>query len=46
MNLLSKNADIKKDMIKKGCIQKDKFSWDKAAEELWVSIDKMINNED
>ena len=46
MNLLSKNVDLKRDMIKKGFIQKDKFSWDKAAEELWVSIDKMINNED
>jgi len=39
-----KDEDLRKDLIVKGTIQKQKFSWDKSADLLWESILKTIHS--
>ncbi len=42
MYKMANDENLRKDLIKKGSIQKDKFSWEKTAENLWVSIEKAL----
>ncbi len=44
MMCIYKNESLCKDLIKKGLIQKQKFSWDKSASLLWNSILLTINS--
>ncbi len=39
---LAGNADLQNDLIAKGYIQKDKFSWDETARLLWMSIERAL----
>jgi glycosyltransferase involved in cell wall biosynthesis len=39
---LEKNKTLRNQLIKKGKIQRQKFSWDKTAEKLWSSIEKTV----
>lgn len=43
MKSISSDKNSRKQLIEKGKIQRDKFSWDKTAENLWSSIEKVIN---
>ncbi len=43
MITLYKDQKLRADLIKKGEIQKQRFSWDKTAEKFWESIEKVIN---
>ena len=43
MEEISTNESLRQELIKKGNIQKQKFSWDKTAEKLWLCIEKVIN---
>ena len=36
------DADLRKELIQKGFIQKDKFSWDETARLLWMSIERAL----
>ncbi len=40
---LSKNENLRQDLIEKGKTQREKFSWDKTAEKFWNSIEKTLN---
>lgn len=40
MNQIATNAELRESLIEKGRVQKMKFSWDKTAAALWVSIQK------
>jgi glycosyltransferase involved in cell wall biosynthesis len=42
---IQKSPELRKKLIEKGKIQREKFSWDKTAEKLWLSIIKTINAE-
>jgi len=37
------NNDLRNELIEKGKIQSQRFSWDKTAEKFWNSIEKVIN---
>jgi glycosyltransferase involved in cell wall biosynthesis len=37
------NNDLRNELIEKGKIQRQRFSWDKTAEKFWNSIEKVIN---
>ena len=39
---ITKDNNLRNDLIKKGFVQQEKFSWDKTAEKLWSSIEKCI----
>ncbi len=39
---LAGNTDLQNDLIAKGYIQKDKFSWDETARLLWLSIERAL----
>ncbi len=39
---LAGNTDLQNDLIAKGYIQKDKFSWDETARLLWMSIERAL----
>jgi glycosyltransferase involved in cell wall biosynthesis len=39
-----KEDDLRKELVAKGMIQKQKFSWDKSAELLWESVIKSVNS--
>jgi glycosyltransferase involved in cell wall biosynthesis len=41
MNLLTDSPLLKKELIKKGRIQKTKFSWDKTAECVWQTLESL-----
>ncbi len=43
MEKISKDDQLRKTLIVKGNIQKQKFSWDKTAESLWRSAEKILN---
>ncbi len=42
MYKIANDENLRKDLIKKGAIQKEKFSWEKTAQNLWVSIEKAL----
>ena len=42
MIYLAKDPEARKELIKKGRIQREKFSWDKTADKLWQSFERMI----
>lgn len=42
MNTIVENPDLREDLINKGRIQRQKFSWDKTAELLWKSVLKAM----
>jgi hypothetical protein len=37
---ISQNPDQQRQLIVKGQKQREKFSWDKTAEKVWISIEK------
>ncbi len=37
---ITKDNNLRNDLIKKGFVQQEKFSWDKTANKLWSSIEK------
>ena len=37
---IAKDNNLRNELIKKGFVQQEKFSWDKTAEKLWLSIEK------
>jgi glycosyltransferase involved in cell wall biosynthesis len=39
---IAKDPELRKKLIEKGRIQREKFSWDKTAEKLWASFEKMV----
>ena len=39
---IDKDAELRQEMIKKGFIQKNKFSWDETARLLWMSVEKAL----
>ena len=39
---ISEDADLRKSLIEKGFIQKEKFSWDETARLLWMSVEKAL----
>jgi glycosyltransferase involved in cell wall biosynthesis len=39
------DAQLRSDLVEKGKIQRQKFSWDKTAQIVWESIEKAINNQ-
>jgi len=43
MKMLFSDENLRKNLIEKAKIQKEKFSWDKTAEKLWCSIEKLIS---
>jgi glycosyltransferase involved in cell wall biosynthesis len=43
MNEISNNKDLRKQLIEKGKIRRNNFSWDLSANNLWNSIQKTIN---
>ena len=42
MTKLATDEGLKKDLIKKGRVRKEFFTWDNTAENLWKSIEKLI----
>ncbi len=42
MHLIANDKKLREDLIKKGAIQKEKFSWEKTADKLWQSIEKTL----
>lgn len=42
---LAKDADLRNSLVEKGKIQREKFNWDKSAEELWKSIKKCLDDQ-
>ena len=44
MTKITSDENLKKSIIKKGRIQREKFSWDKTAKLLWNSIEKALGN--
>lgn len=43
MNEIANNKDLRKQLIEKGKIRRNNFSWDLSANNLWNSIQKTIN---
>jgi glycosyltransferase involved in cell wall biosynthesis len=39
------DKELRKELIEKGKVQKQRFSWDKTAEKFWNSIEKVINEQ-
>jgi len=39
---IDKDVELRQEMIKKGFIQKNKFSWDETARLLWMSVEKAL----
>lgn len=39
---LSENEEYRKELIEKGFVQKEKFSWDETARLLWMSIERAL----
>ena len=39
---LKNNPDLRDDLINKGKKQREKFTWDKTADNLWTSIEKVL----
>ena len=39
---LANNKELRKDLVEKGFIQKDKFSWDETARLLWQSVKRAL----
>jgi len=39
---ISQNPDQQRQLIVKGQKQREKFSWDKTAEKVWISIEKCM----
>jgi len=39
---IEKDAELRQELIQKGFIQKDKFSWDETARLLWMSVEKAL----
>ena len=44
MQTLVENSELRKSLIEKGKIQRQKFSWEKSGERLWECIQKGIEN--
>lgn len=42
MYKIANDEDLRKELVRKGARQKEKFSWEKTAEKLWVSIEKAL----
>jgi len=42
MHQISTDANLRANLIKKGKVQCEKFSWDKSAKKLWESIEKCL----
>lgn len=42
MERLTANSDLRDELIQKGLVQKDKFSWDKSADLVWRCLDNVI----
>ena len=42
MNEIANNENLRKELVKKGKIQRNNFSWDLTAEKLWDSMIKTI----
>ncbi|MDZ4844629.1 MAG: glycosyltransferase family 1 protein [Chitinophagales bacterium] len=42
MEKILKDTMLRKDLIEKGFVQKEKFSWDKTADALWISAEKIL----
>lgn len=42
MERLANDEDLRKEVIQKGFIQKNKFSWDETARLLWMSVEKTL----
>lgn len=40
---LSMDENLRQELIEKGKVQREKFSWDKTAEKFWNSIEKTLN---
>ncbi len=45
MLLIAQNTELRNQLIEKGRIQREKFSWDKTAEKLWLSFEQMVASE-
>jgi glycosyltransferase involved in cell wall biosynthesis len=43
MQKISSNENLRKTLIEKGFVQKDKFSWDRSADLLWECIEKVCS---
>jgi glycosyltransferase involved in cell wall biosynthesis len=43
MEQVSSDEDFRNNLIEKANIRKDKFSWDVTANQLWKSVEKLIN---
>lgn len=43
MEKISNNEPLRKELVEKGKLQKQRFSWNETAEKLWLSIEKVIN---
>lgn len=41
---IAKDTELRKRLIEKGRLQREKFSWDKTAEKLWNSFEKMTSS--
>ena len=39
---LAKDAELRHELIEKGFIQKNKFSWDETARLLWLSVERAL----
>jgi glycosyltransferase involved in cell wall biosynthesis len=39
---IANDADLRKSLVEKGFIQKNKFSWDETARLLWMSVEKTL----
>ena len=42
MILISSDEELRKSLIKKGFVQKNKFSWDETARLLWISVERAL----
>lgn len=43
MRQLHSDVQLRDDLIQKGKIQRERFSWDKTAEALWITISKVLS---
>ena len=39
---IQRDIDLRKSLVEKGFIQKEKFSWDETARLLWMSVEKAL----
>ncbi len=44
MELIANDENLRQNLIAKGRIQREKFSWDKSAERFWTCIEKVIDD--